>query len=172
MSLDFKEKGELIFLIGESTSCINASEYLSSIVGVKKSPAPHFNIDAEGKVQACVRTAIQRGCIQAAHDVADGGLFVSLLEMGMPNGLGFDIVTDDDIRLDAFLFGEGQGRIVVTCTEMQQDTLLDAIEEFDVPVVLLGHVTKGKIEVDNEAFGFCAEWRNTFDNALEEELMG
>ncbi|MGB2385391.1 MAG: phosphoribosylformylglycinamidine synthase subunit PurL, partial [Flavobacteriales bacterium] len=86
--------------------------------------------------------------------------------------LGFDVVTDDDIRLDAFLFGEGQGRIVVSCEENQQDRLLDIIEEFDVPIVLLGHVTKGKIVVDNTHFGFCEEWRNTFDNALEEELMG
>ena len=137
-----------------------------------RSPAPHFNLDAEGKVQGCVRKAIERGCIHAAHDVADGGLFVSLLEMAMPNGLGFDVVTDDDIRLDAFLFGEGQGRIVVSCDENQQDRLLDIIEEFDVPIVLLGHVTKGKIVVDNTHFGFCEEWRNTFDNALEEELMG
>ena len=172
MSLNFKEKGELIFLLGEVTNCINASEYLSSIAGVDRSPAPHFNLEAEGKVQGCVRKAIERGCIRAAHDVADGGLFVSLLEMGMPNGLGFDVVTDDDIRLDAFLFGEGQGRIVVSCEENQQDRLLDIIEEFDVPIVLLGHVTKGKIVVDNAHFGFCQEWRNTFDNALEEELMG
>jgi len=172
MSLNFKEKGELIFLLGEVTNCINASEYLSSIAGVDRSPAPHFNLEAEGKVQGCVRKAIERGCIRAAHDVADGGLFVSLLEMGMPNGLGFDVVTDDDIRLDAFLFGEGQGRIVVSCEENQQDRLLDIIEEFDVPIVLLGHVTKGKIVVDNAHFGFCEEWRNTFDNALEEELMG
>ena len=172
MSLDFKEKGELIFLLGEVTNCINASEYLSSIAGVDRSPAPHFNLDAEGKVQGCVRKAIERGCIHAAHDVADGGLFVSLLEMAMPNGLGFDVVTDDDIRLDAFLFGEGQGRIVVSCDENQQDRLLDIIEEFDVPIVLLGHVTKGKVVVDNTHFGFCEEWRNTFDNALEEELMG
>jgi len=171
MSLDFKEKGELIFLIGEVTDCINASEYVSSIVGEKRTPAPHFNLESEGKVQACVRKAIERGCIEAAHDVADGGLFVSLLEMAMPNELGFDVVTDDDIRLDAFLFGEGQGRIVVSCSENQQDRLLDVIEEFDVPIVLLGHVTKGKIMVDNTHFGFCAEWRNTFENALEEELM-
>ena len=172
MSLNFKEKGELIFLLGEVTNCINASEYLASIAGVDRSPAPHFNLEAEGKVQGCVRKAIERGCIRAAHDLADGGLFVSLLEMAMPNGLGFDVVTDDDIRLDAFLFGEGQGRIVVSCEENQQDRLLDIIEEFDVPIVLLGHVTKGKIVVDNEHFGFCEEWRNTFDNALEEELMG
>ena len=57
--------------------------------------------------------------------------------MAMPNGLGFDVVTDDDIRLDAFMFGEGQGRIVVSCEENQQDRLLDIIEEFDVPIVLL-----------------------------------
>ena len=171
MSLDFKEKGELIFLIGEVTNCINASEYVSNIVGVKRTPAPHFNLEAEGKIQACVRKAIERGCIEAAHDVADGGLFVSLLEMAMPNELGFDVVTDDDIRLDAFLFGEGQGRIVVSCSENQQDRLLDVIEEFDVPIMLLGHVTKGKIMVDNAHFGFSEEWRNTFENALEEELM-
>ena len=172
MSLNFKEKGELIFLLGEVTNCINASEFLVSIAGVDRSPAPHFNLEAEGKVQGCVLKAIERGCIRAAHDVADGGLFVSLLEMAMPNSLGFDVVTDDDIRLDAFLFGEGQGRIVVSCEETQQDRLLDIIEEFDVPIVLLGHVTKGKIVVDNTHFGFCEEWRNTFDNALEEELMG
>lgn len=171
MSLDFKEKGNLIFLLGEVTDCINASEYVSAIVGVKRTPAPHFNLEAEGALHACVRKAIERGCIDAAHDVADGGLFVSLLEMAMPQGLGFDIVTDDDVRLDAFLFGEGQGRIVVSCDEQQQDQLLDVIEEFNVPIVLLGHVTKGKIMVDNTHFGFCEEWRNTFDNALEEELM-
>ncbi len=172
MTLNFKEKGELIFLIGEVTNCINASEYLSSIAQVDRSPAPHFDLEAEAKVQGCVRKAIERGCLEAAHDVADGGLFVSLLEMAMPNQLGFDLVTDDEIRLDAFLFGEGQGRIVVSCQENQQDRLLDVIEEFDVPIVLLGHVTKGKIMVDNTHFGFCEEWRNTFDNALEEELMG
>ncbi len=171
MSLNFKEKGELIFLLGETTNCINASEYLSSIVGVKRSPAPHFDLQAEGKVQDCVRKAIERGCVEAAHDVADGGLFVALLEMAMPSDLGFDVVTDDEIRLDAFLFGEGQGRIILSCKENQQDRLLDLIEEFDMPIVLLGHVTKGKIHVDGEPFGFCQEWRNTYDNALEEELM-
>ena len=171
MSLNFKEKGELIFLMGEVTNCINASEYLNSIVGVKRSPAPHFDIELEGRVHDAVRKAIEQGCIQSAHDVSDGGLFVSLLEMGMPGELGFDIVTDDEIRLDAFLFGEGQGRVIVSCTETQQDRLLDVIEDLDIPIVLLGHVTKGKINIDGTAFGFVQEWRNTFDNAIEEEMM-
>lgn len=170
MSLDFKEKGELIFLLGEVTNDIAASEYVCGLKGVKRTPAPHFDLDAELKLQGCIREAIRRRTVQAAHDVADGGLWVTLLEMGMPRGLGFDIVTDDDIRLDAFLFGEGSGRVVVSCTEGQQDMLLDVIEEFDVPVMLLGHVTKGKLQIDGQAFGFCETHRNTYDNVLAEEM--
>jgi phosphoribosylformylglycinamidine synthase len=72
--------------------------------------------------------------------------------------------------LDAFLFGEGQGRVVVTCTEAQQDMFLDVVEAHGVPVVLLGHVTKGKLQVDGHAFGTCEELRNTYENAIVEEL--
>ncbi|MEY5043406.1 MAG: hypothetical protein RJA19_633 [Bacteroidota bacterium] len=170
MSLDFKEKGELIFLLGEVHPCIASSEYLVRMHGVKRSPAPHFDLEAEKKVQACVREAIRRFTVQSAHDVSEGGLFVTLLEMGMPRGLGFDIETDGHIRLDAFLFGEGQGRVVVTCTEAQQDMFLDVVEAHGVPVVLLGHVTKGKLQVDGHAFGTCEELRNTYENAIVEEL--
>ena len=46
---------------------------------------------------------------------------------------------------------------MVSCEENQQDRLLDIIEDLDVPIVLLGHVTKGKIVVDNTHFGFCEE---------------
>lgn len=170
MSLDFKEKGELIFLVGEITDCINSSEYLASLRGVKRSPAPHFDLEAEAKLQAAVRAVIDAQTVRAVHDVADGGLFVTLLEMGMPRGLGFDIVTDSDIRLDGFLFGEGQGRVAVSCTEDQQDAFLDLVEAHGVPVVLLGHVTKGKMQVDGHLFGYVEEFRNTFDNVLAEEM--
>ena len=170
MSLDFKEKGELLFLLGEVTNDIAASEYVSGIRGVERTPAPHFNMEAEVKIQACIREAIRRSTIQSCHDVSDGGLWVTLLEMAMPRGLGFDIVTDDEIRLDAFLFGEGAGRVVISCTEGQQDMLLDVIEEFAVPVMLLGQVTKGKLQVDGQSFGFCEGHRNTYDNVLAEEM--
>jgi phosphoribosylformylglycinamidine synthase len=104
------------------------------------------------------------------HDVSEGGLFAALLEMGMPRGLGFDIETDSGIRLDAFLFGEGQGRVVVSCTEAQQDMFLDVVEAHGVPVVLLGHVTKGKLQVDGVGFGTCEDLRNTYENAIAEEM--
>jgi phosphoribosylformylglycinamidine (FGAM) synthase-like enzyme len=61
-----------------------------------------------------VKQLIKHKVIQSAHDVSDGGLYITLVESAMPNGLGFEIETDDAIRKDAFLFGEAQGRVVVS----------------------------------------------------------
>ena len=133
--------------------------------------APHFDIEEEGKLHACLREVAQKGLAAASHDVADGGLFITLLEMAMPNGLGFDIVTDDEVRLDGFLFGEGHGRALVSLKEEDQDDFFDVCEAHGVKPTLLGHVTKGKVVVDDKHFGFCEELRAYYDNALEEVLM-
>ena len=170
MSLDFKEKGELIFHLGEMSDCINSSEYLANIVGVKQSPAPKFNLTQEEALHVCIRELISKNLVTAAHDISDGGLFTTLLEMSMPNMLGFDIVSDDELRIDGFLFGEAQGRIIVTLSEEDQDDFFDVCDANKVGAVLLGHVTKGKIVVDEEHVGFCSELRAYYDNGFEEAL--
>jgi phosphoribosylformylglycinamidine synthase subunit PurL len=170
MSLDFKQKGDLIFLIGNVTEDIASSEYLYSYHGVKASPAPYFNLEEEYEMQAAVKGLISDRLISAAHDCADGGLFITLTEMGMPNGLGFDIVSDSEIREDAYLFGESQGRVVVTVDNTTEDEFLDYMIECGVPFTLIGHVTKGKMVVDDTHFGFINEAKEHFDNALEARL--
>jgi phosphoribosylformylglycinamidine synthase len=170
MSLDFKSKGDLIFIIGQSHDDISSSEYLVSYHGVKESPAPYFNLEEEFAMQQVVKGLIKDDLINAAHDCADGGLFVALTEMGMPNNLGFDIVTDSEVREDAFLFGEGQGRVVVTVNEDQEDEFLESMMASGVSYTLLGHVTKGKMMIDDEHFGFINEAKNLYDNALGKHL--
>ena len=170
MSLDFKQKGDLIFLIGNVTEDIASSEYLYSYHGLKASPAPYFNLEEEYEMQAAVKGLISNRLISAAHDCADGGLFITLAEMGMPNGLGFDIVSDSEIREDAYLFGESQGRVVVTVDNTTEDEFLDYMIECGVPFTLVGHVTKGKMVVDDTHFGFINEAKEHFDNALEARL--
>jgi phosphoribosylformylglycinamidine synthase len=170
MSMDFKEKGHLIFLIGKTVNDINSSEYLYSYHGVKGSPAPYFNIDEEHKMQGAVRGLIHDGLITAAHDCADGGLFVTLAEMSFPRDLGFDIVTDSEVREDAFLFGEAQGRVVVTVENAVEEEFLDFMIDSKVPFTLLGHVTQGKMHVDDVPFGFSKDYKVKFDNALGDIL--
>jgi phosphoribosylformylglycinamidine synthase len=170
-TLDFKYKGDLIYLLGHNYEDINSSEYLYSIHGVKNSPAPHFDLEEEFKLQECMKGLIRNNYISAAHDVSDGGLFVTLVEMGLPNSLGFDIVTDSEIRRDAFLFGEGQSRVVVTVVEDYEDEFLDFVAENNVPVMLLGHVTKGRVTVDEENFGFIEDMRHLYEESIAEEMM-
>lgn len=170
MTLDFKEKGDLIFLIGENKEDISSSEYLYSYHGVKASPVPHFDLDKEYQMQGVVKSLIKKSFINAAHDVSNGGLFTTLAEMGMPRGLGFDIVTDSEIREDAFLFGEGGGRVVVTVSEDAEDAFIEYMMDSKVDYMLLGHVTKGKMVIDDEHYGFVQGAKAKYDNAIGEIL--
>ena len=76
-------------------------------------------------MQNAVKGLIENNLVNAVHDVSDGGLFVSLVEMSMPRELGFDIVTDSEIREDAFLFGEAQSRVIVTVSEEQEQDFIE-----------------------------------------------
>ena len=166
MTLDFKKKGDLIFLVGDYTNDISSSEYLATYLGIKESPAPYFNLEKEFEMQKAVQGLIENKLINAAHDVSDGGLYVTLVEMSIPQDLGFDIVTDAEIREDSFLFGEGQGRVVVTLTEEMEVQFIEFMLSVNVNITLLGHVTKGKMQVDEEHFGFISEAKAIFQNAL------
>jgi phosphoribosylformylglycinamidine synthase subunit PurL len=166
MTLDFKQKGDVIFLIGDYIEDIASSEYLATYHGVKASHAPYFDLDKEFEMQQALKGVIAEGLVNAVHDVSDGGLYVSLIEMSMPRGLGFDIVSDADIRLDAFLFGEGQGRVVVSVTEEQVEDFVEYMVATGVNITLLGHVTKGKLQIDEQHYGFIAEAKAIYDNAL------
>lgn len=170
MTMDFKSKGDLIFIIGESKNDISSSEYLVSYHGIEASPAPFFDLDAEYELQHTIKGLIANQLINAAHDCADGGLFVALTEMSMPNKLGFDIVTDAEIREDAFLFGEAQSRAVVTISEDQEEDFIEFMIQQEVPYTLLGHVTKGKMCVDEVHYGYVDEIKDVYDNALEKAL--
>ncbi|MDX1445626.1 phosphoribosylformylglycinamidine synthase subunit PurL [Lishizhenia sp.] len=170
MSLDFKQKGDLIFILGETPEDIASSEYLASYHGVKASPAPHFDIEKEFQLQETVKGLIQNQMINAAHDVADGGLFIALTEMAMPNELGFDIVTDSEVREDAFLFGEAASRVVVTVNEDNEDAFIEFMMNSGINYTLLGHVTKGKMVIDDEHYGFVQEAKDIYDNALGQHM--
>ncbi|MDC1194210.1 MAG: phosphoribosylformylglycinamidine synthase subunit PurL [Crocinitomicaceae bacterium] len=170
MSLNFKDKGDLIFLLGDYKNDISSSEYLASYHGVKESPAPYFDLEKEFALHGMISGLIQEELVNAVHDVADGGLFITLFEMAAPGELGFDVESDEEIRLDAFLFGEGQGRAVVTVNEDSEEDFIEYILDKSVNCTLLGHVTKGKLNVDGESYGFIQEAKEIYDNALENKL--
>jgi phosphoribosylformylglycinamidine synthase II len=170
-SLAFKGKSDLIYLIGESKNDISSSEYLASFHGVKESSAPDFDLDVEYDMQQTLINLIRKGTIESAHDVADGGLFMTLLESSFTNNLGFEIIGSSEVREDAFLFGEAPSRVVVSVTETGEDAFLDALKDSKTPFMLLGHVTQGKLVVDDKDFGMITDYKEIYNNSLGEKLM-
>ncbi len=166
MTLDFKNEGDMIYLIGESRNDIGSSEYVYSYHGIKNTPAPHFDLDEEYAVQQAVKGVIRAGLIQSAHDCADGGLFVTLLESAMPRGLGFDISCSEDVRKDAFLFGEAQSRVVVSVSRKDEDAFIQFLMNQEVDFMMLGEVKGNTCVVDQESFGTLAELSDLFNNSL------
>jgi len=170
MTLNFKNEGDSIYLIGSSKNCISSSEYLYSYHKVKNTPAPFFNLDEEFEVQKAVKSLITNKVIQSAHDCADGGLFITLLESSMPNGLGFDISSDEEVRKDAFLFGEAQSRVIVSVKKSDEDKFIDLMMASKAEFEYLGDVKGKEMIVDDESFGTVAEAKQVFDSALGDLL--
>ncbi len=171
-TLAFRDKGHMIYLIGRTVNDIASSEYLYSYHGIKASPAPYFNLEEEFAMQQTLRELIGQNLIQSAHDVSDGGLFIALLESAMPNNLGFDITTDAEVRTDAFLFGEAQGRVVVSVSLSREAQFLDYMATSKVPFTALGHVTKSEIRIDDVAYGFVDDFKQTYLSAIERIIEG
>lgn len=170
MTLDFKQSGDAIFLVGESKNDISSSEYLANYVGVKASTAPYFDLEVEYELQETVKGLIKNKLINAAHDCADGGLWVTLTEMSYPNNLGFDVATDDSIRKDAFLFGESQSRVVVTVKNENLEEFIEYMTTSDTAFSKLGEVTNGDMKIDNESWGNISEAKSLHLNSLGEKL--
>jgi phosphoribosylformylglycinamidine synthase subunit PurL len=168
MTLNFKNEGDLIYLVGKSQNCISSSEYLYSYLGVKASPSPYFNLDEEYALQNTVKGLITNRLIQSAHDCADGGLYVALAESAIPNGLGFDIITDKNFRKDAFLFGEAQSRVVVSISPAKKEAFEKYLTEQKTAFTALGTVTQNTLVVDGELFSLTSEAENLYEGALPE----
>ncbi|HVS95353.1 MAG TPA: phosphoribosylformylglycinamidine synthase subunit PurL, partial [Puia sp.] len=166
MTLDFKEAGDRIFLLGVSRNDIGSSEYLHKIQGVEYSPAPWFDLEEEARLQELLLGLIRRRLVRSAHDVSEGGLFVTLAESAFPRGLGFDVMArDPEIRKDAYWFGESQSRVVISVSASQTAAFRTALGNF--PVEELGTVTAGDIRVDGQDWGTVGDWKDSYDNSLE-----
>ncbi|MES2330991.1 MAG: phosphoribosylformylglycinamidine synthase subunit PurL [Bacteroidota bacterium] len=170
MTLNFKEAGNTILLLGKQQNDIGSSEYLHKLKGIEYSPAPYFDLDEELAVQQFVANIITNKLIQSAHDISEGGLAITLLESGFTDNLGFSVSAKTALRKDAYWFGEAQGRVVVSCSTQNAERVMQNAKDAGVEVTELGTVTTGSIEVNGENWGNISGWKNKYDTAIEKLL--
>jgi phosphoribosylformylglycinamidine synthase II len=172
MTLDFKQEGDLIYLLGESQNDIASSQYLAKYRNVNYSPAPFFDLDKEFELQQTTYKLITNNLIQSCHDTSEGGLFIALFESSMHRNLGFEISSDKNFRTDAYLFGEAQSRILVSVKPSEKQNFESFMSQSSTKFSLIGSVKGEGMLIDGSNIGTLAEYKNLYDNAIGKVIAG
>jgi phosphoribosylformylglycinamidine synthase len=172
MTLDFKNEGDVIVLLGEQRNDIGSSEYLNKLKGVTHSQAPYFDLDEEYNLQQLVAELIKEGKLESAHDISEGGLMVTLLESAFFNDKGFEVSSNgSSLRKDAYWLGEAQSRVVVSANASHVAGIQAAAAKHGIKSTIIGKVISNDVIVEGENWGAIATWKNDYNTAIEKELV-
>lgn len=134
-----------IILVGGLPHELGGSYFLQTEFGKKEGTCPSVNLAEEKKVQDFLIKMIDSGHIRAAHDLSEGGLLVAIAEMLFENPkLGADLSIDslgESNRLDALLFGESQGRVLVSVSDGNLEEVMQSAMQDGLSILQLGKST-------------------------------
>ena len=159
----FKSEGDVIVLLGDVEDSrdpllgLGGSAYVQHIHGLKTGTPPRCHLAKEKAVHELVRVLIREGLVKSAHDCSEGGLAVALAECCISQqiarntprltGATIDLSSVNHSRLDALLFGETQGRIVISSVRTNVSKILMQAKVSRVPAIRLGVVGGNTLKI-------------------------
>ena len=183
VKMHFRQAGRKIVLLRannpgdavDAQSEFGSSEYAKEILGAVWGYPPDLDIELEATLQRALISLIQAGLVESAHDCADGGLAVALVECALPAGVGANIqLSARDLPLEFRLFGEDASRVIVSCDPAHLARIKQVAGEFEISADMLGETAGDRVEI---AIGGQAvisasveELRGAYEGALEKAL--
>ncbi|HEY2807107.1 MAG TPA: phosphoribosylformylglycinamidine synthase subunit PurL [Gemmatimonadales bacterium] len=145
VTIAFKQAGDCIAILGDTRGVLGGSQYLTLVTGETFGAPPHVDLAAEHALCEALVDAAAEGVLVSAHDVSDGGLAIALIESGMAGEPmhGFDVDLAPyapGLRPAALLFGEDQGRAVISFSPSNQATVEAVARRHGVPCHVVGKV--------------------------------
>jgi phosphoribosylformylglycinamidine (FGAM) synthase-like enzyme len=138
VTMDWKEPGNLLFLIGATKDERGGSHYHLAL-GIEGGAIPRPDPTSAPRLFRKLHEAIKAGLVRSCHDFSEGGLAVALAEMAFAGGLGADITNLGDAALpeDVLLFSESTTRFIV---EVRPDKVSAFQAHFgsDIPLSQIG----------------------------------
>jgi phosphoribosylformylglycinamidine synthase len=116
-TIGFKREGEALLLLGHSTGHVGQSLWLEVCHGRREGEPPPVDLAVERRLGELVRQLIAAGLVSAVHDISDGGALVAIAEMALAGSLGVRLNLPTAANPAAVMFGEDQGRILVTTSD-------------------------------------------------------
>ncbi|WP_372906111.1 phosphoribosylformylglycinamidine synthase subunit PurL, partial [Rhodohalobacter sp.] len=167
MTPEFKNEGDVIYYLGADRKGLGGSEYINTVHGLTTGDAPELDLDMEVKLQQSVLKLIHTKIVNAAHDVSDGGLSVTLAEMAIHSGLGADVsLKKMSGELYELLFSEAQSGIVVTVPKENVSDLEKAMKDSDVPFHVLGTVSGDSFTINQAVNLPVSELAEVYESSI------
>lgn len=146
-TMGFKEKGDLIVLLGKTLNELGGSEYLKVIHGKVAGKPPALDIIKEKAVQQTCLDAIRSGLVRSAHDTAEGGLAVTIAECCITGGKGAVVAHLEEMDPAALLFSESQSRIVLSVKPDKLLQLQKIASRHGTPMDVIGKVGGSSLNI-------------------------
>jgi len=181
--MHFAQAGRKIVLLraNEAGDAVDAeaefgsSEYAKEILGAVWGYPPALDLEKEATLQRALVALIRAGLLESAHDCADGGLAVALVESALPAGVGLSVrLTRQQAALEYLLFAEDASRVVISCDPIQLPRIQQVAEEYGVFADILGETGSDRVEIavgDQPVISASvAKLREAYEGGLENAL--
>ena len=132
--------GEAVVLLGDTRGELGASLYLREVHGREEGAPPPVDLDGERRAGELVRRLIASGATRCVHDLSDGGLAVAAAETALASDVGLAVQAPEGPPAHAGLFGEDQGRYLLTLDPQALDALDEAAADASVAYAVVGRV--------------------------------
>ena len=159
----------------DAESEFGSSEYAKEILGAVWGYPPELDLEREATLQRALITLIEAGIVESAHDCADGGLIVALVEAALPAGVGANLrLAKRKLAHEFRLFGEDASRVVLSCDPIHLPRIQEIAEEYGVIADVLGETGSDRVEIAIDGQPAISasidELRASYEGALEKAL--
>ena len=144
-----KRDNDTVLLVGKTDGYLGQSIYAKEILNIISGLPPKVNLKNEKKIGDAIRDLININKLDTVHDISDGGFLVALAEMSISGGIGVKIHLDEKDVSPKFLFGEDQGRYIISVPDELISDILRILESKNIFFQKIGKTSGTKIIIND-----------------------
>lgn len=169
----FKNKGDIIVLLGDTFCEIEGSQYQKTVYGKTSGSPPKVDLQKESNLISALIESVDEGIINSAHDVSEGGLAAALAECcfspGRQIGCKVDLQSANELDLtdECLLFSESQSRCIVSLNKADMSKLTEVASRNGISARQVGIVGGNEITIEGIFSLDVQQVYKIWDNSLE-----
>ncbi|HRR50699.1 MAG TPA: phosphoribosylformylglycinamidine synthase subunit PurL [Candidatus Cloacimonas sp.] len=139
----FKHENDIIVLLGSLKASFGGSEYLKIQHNIIAGKPPIVDLEEELHLQDLILELIDKGLVNSAHDISEGGLLIAVLESCFnPEQLfGAKLSFDLELNPAKIYFGEAAGRILISAAKDKYNSIKEAAMKHGIEYHKIGIVS-------------------------------